>query len=124
MIYLEREDEARKLAELYASSSGAYSGELIIESITLKAVCPTHHYELRQHNDKGTDPSQARKGARDVYWGKGFVRTSIYERDLLKCGNCVKGPAIIESPDTTYVVPPNWSYTVDKYLNGILEVSP
>lgn len=124
LIYLEREEEARKLAELHASSSGSDSGELLIESITLKAVCPTHHYELRQHTDEGTDPSKARKGVRDVYWGKGFISTTIYERDLLKCGNHIKGPAIIESPDTTYVIPPGWSYTVDKYLNGTLEVSP
>ena len=124
LIYLEREDEAKKLAGLYTSSSSSDSGELLIESITLKAVCPTHHYELRKYTDEGVDPSQARKGVRDVYWGKGFASTTIYERDLLKYGNRINGPAIIESPDTTYVIPPGWSYTTDKYLNGILEVSP
>ncbi|MBM3156796.1 MAG: hydantoinase/oxoprolinase family protein [Chloroflexi bacterium] len=124
LIHLEREEEAKKLAGLYTSSSDGDSGELIIESVTLKAICPTRHYELRKYTDEGVDASKARKGVRNVYWGKGFVNTPIYERDLLKCGNCVKGPAIIESPDTTYVVPPNWGYRVDKYLNGILEVSP
>jgi len=123
LIYLEREEEARKLAQLYDSHSGSDAGELIIERITLKAICPTHHYELPQHTEQGHDPKQAQKGIRAVYWGKGFVSTSIYERDLLMCGNRIEGPAIIESPDTTYVVPPDWSYTVDKYLNGILEVS-
>jgi N-methylhydantoinase A/acetophenone carboxylase len=124
LIYLELEDEAKRLAELYASRSGKDSGELIIENIILKATCPTHHYQLPTFKEQGTDPKKAQKGVRDVYWGKSHIKTAIYERDLLKYGNRIKGPAIIESPDTTYVVPPNWSYTVDKYLNGILEVSP
>jgi N-methylhydantoinase A/acetophenone carboxylase len=123
LTYLEREDEAKRLAELYISRSGKDSGELIIEGIILKAVCTTHHYQLPKFTEQGADPKKAQKGVRNVYWGKGFVSTRIYERDQLKCGNCIKGPAIIESPDTTYVVPPNWSYTVDEYINGILEAS-
>ncbi len=123
LIYMEQEDEAKKLCSIYSSLAGTDSGELIIESITLKAVCPTHHYQLPEFIEQGADPKKAQKGVRNVYWGKSFVSTDIYERDLLKCGNRIKGPAIIESPDTTYVVPPNWSYAVDKYLNGILEVS-
>jgi len=123
LIYLEQEDEVEKLYSLYISRAGTDSGELIIESITLKAVCPTYHYQLPKFTEQGADPKKAQKGARNVYWGKGFVSTKIYERNLLRCSNCIKGPAIIESPNTTYVIPPNWSYTVDKYLNGILEVS-
>ena len=124
LIFLEREEEARELADLHASSSGRHSGELLIENVTLKAVCPTHHYELPRQTEEGHDPKQARKGVRDVYWGRESVETDIYERDRLRCGNRIEGPAIIESPDTTYVVPPQWTYTVDKYLNGILEVGP
>jgi N-methylhydantoinase A/acetophenone carboxylase len=123
LIYLEREDEAGKLCQLYASLSGADSGELIIEGIALKAECATPHYQLPTFADQGPDSQKAQKGVRDVYWGSSYVSTGIYERDLLQCGNRIAGPAIIESPDTTYAVPPNWSYTVDKYLNGILEVS-
>ena len=124
LIFLEREEEARELADLHASSSGRHSGELLIENVTLKAVCPTHHYELPRQTEEGHDPKQARKGTRHVYWGRESVETDIYERDRLRCGNRIEGPAIIESPDTTYVVPPQWTYTVDKYLNGILEVGP
>ena len=123
LIYLEQEDEAGKLCQLYASLSGADSGELIIDGIALKAECATPHYQLPTFADQGPDPQKAQKGVRDVYWGNSYVSTGIYDRDLLQCGNRIVGPAIIEAPDTTYVIPPNWSYTVDKYLNGILEVS-
>ena len=95
----------------------------MIESITLKAECATPHYQLPVFADQGPDPMKAQKGVRDVYWGNGYVPTTIYERDLLQCGNRIEGPAVIEAPDTTYVVPPDWSYTVDKYRNGIMEVN-
>jgi len=123
LIHLEQEDESRRLGELYASRSGTDSAELIIEGITLKAGCVTPHYQLPVFADQGLDPRKAQKGVRDVYWGKGYVSTNIYERDLLQCGNRIEGPAIIETPDTTYLVPPDWSYAVDKYLNGIMGVS-
>ena len=94
----------------------------MIESITLKAEYATRHYQLPVFPDQGPDPKKAEKGVREVYWGKGYVSTKVYEHGLLECGNRIEGPAIIKAPDTTYVVPPNWRYTVDKYLNGIMEV--
>jgi N-methylhydantoinase A/acetophenone carboxylase len=123
LIYLEHEKEARRFCELYASSSGSDSGGLIIERIELKASCATPHYQLPVCADQGTNPDKALKGVRDVSWGNGYVSTSIYERDILQCGNRIVGPAIIEASDTTFVVPLNWSYTVDKYLNGVMEVN-
>ncbi len=40
--------------------------------------------------------------------------------EKLSCGNVVSGPAIIESSNTTVVLPPGAAYTVDKYLNGLI----
>ena len=119
---LQEEDEARKLAEAYASNANPDSLEIVIESITVKAQCIVPHYRLPLFQDKGTDAQKAEKGIREVYWGKGFINTKLYERDKLEFGNRIEGPAIIEAVDTTYVVPPDWTYTTDKYLNGILEV--
>jgi N-methylhydantoinase A/oxoprolinase/acetone carboxylase beta subunit len=33
----------------------------------------------------------------------------------------VKGPAIIEHEVTTYVIPKGKKFTMDKYLNGVIE---
>ena len=123
LIHLEKEDQARKLVENYTSQSGTDSGELVIERISLKAECVTPHYQLPEFSEQGIDPKKAKKDIREVYWGTDYVKTNIYERNLLNCGNRIEGPAIIEAPDTTYVIPPGWRYTVDKYLNGIMEVS-
>ncbi|MFC1847854.1 hydantoinase/oxoprolinase family protein [Chloroflexota bacterium] len=120
---LQQDTDAIKLNDLYTALCGTESGELAIEIIALKVTCVTPHYRLPTFDDQGPHPKKAQKGMRDVYWGEGYINTRIFERDLLQCGNRIEGPAIIEAPDTTYVVHPNWSYTVDRYLNGILEVN-
>ncbi len=96
------------------------------EPITAKlfrliASTPVYHYQFPSHKDEGRNPDKARKARRKVYWGNGFTETDIYEEKLLKCGNVVVGPAIVESEETTVLVPPRRKYTVDQFLNGCLE---
>ena len=64
-------------------------------------------------------------GKREVWLAEagGFVSCQVYERGALKYGNVIKGPAIIEQMDTTTVILPNMTASVDSYLNLILEVS-
>ncbi|MBI3000310.1 MAG: hydantoinase/oxoprolinase family protein [Deltaproteobacteria bacterium] len=45
-----------------------------------------------------------------------------YTKALLGAGTAVKGPAIIELPFTTTLVPPGYRVSVDKYLNLVMEV--
>lgn len=45
------------------------------------------------------------------------VATSIFERENLAAGHMIDGPAIIEQPDTTTVVPSGYRATVDEWLN-------
>jgi N-methylhydantoinase A len=54
----------------------------------------------------------ARAGERRAYFG-GFVPTAIYERGRLPLGARVAGPAIVEQSDTTTVIPPGVTATVD-----------
>lgn len=66
----------------------------------------------------GYDASQAQKGERKVYFpsADGFQRTAIYDYLRLLPGNVVNGPAIIETPVTTVVIPPAFLGRVDPYL--------
>jgi N-methylhydantoinase A len=50
----------------------------------------------------------------------GFVDTPVYRRNALDIGSRIAGPAVIEQMDTTTVVPPNWSATVDPIANLLL----
>jgi N-methylhydantoinase A/acetophenone carboxylase len=59
--------------------------------------------------------------SRPVHWARGGVAdTAIYDAGALPPGMPVEGPAVVEASDTTYAIPPGWTYRVDEYGNGRL----
>jgi len=92
-----------------------------IHLLRLRATSPTTHPKLATYSFAGESPEKAFKGYRDVYWKNSFRRTPIYGQSKLECGNIVTGPAVIESDDTTIVIPRDKKYTVDNLLNGLIE---
>lgn len=73
---------------------------------------------------EGPDSHNASKEKRQVYWEEfgGFGPTDVYELDLLKPGNFLEGPAIIEGVDTTVVVHPGQPLEVDEFRDFILKI--
>ena len=53
--------------------------------------------------------------------GENSVSAGIWRRDLLRFGNTLSGPAIVEQLDATTVIPPGWRGTIDAYGNLLLE---
>jgi len=98
-------------------------GGVFVESFVLKAVVPTKKVSLPENKLEKADPAAARKGERGVYWpGEGESRpTPIFAGELLRPGNLVRGPAVVESEYTTVVVPPAMQYRIDAHGLGILE---
>jgi N-methylhydantoinase A len=92
-----------------------------IETIKLHAIGKRPPLELTKEQLSKEDPSSALKRKRSVYFEEtGFVETPCYEGDLLKPGNIVVGPAIIEETQTTVVLPQEWSLTIDAFRNYVL----
>ena len=58
--------------------------------------------------------------SRQVYFGRnyGLLETPIHSRMDIR--GTQSGPMIIEEPDTTLVVPPEWSVTLGEYANLVL----
>lgn len=79
--------------------------------------------QFRPQTDAGPDSGHAIIGSREVWFPEagGFVDCTIYDRDRLKAGNRIAGPAIIEQMDSTTVLLPGMTATVEPYLNLILE---
>ncbi|HTQ86433.1 MAG TPA: hydantoinase/oxoprolinase family protein [Candidatus Solibacter sp.] len=98
-------------------------GGVFVESFVLKAVVPTKKAAMPEMKLEGADASAARKGERPVFWaGEGDSRpTPIFAAELLRPGNVVRGPAVIESEYTTVVVPGAMRYGIDARGLGILE---
>jgi N-methylhydantoinase A/acetophenone carboxylase len=50
----------------------------------------------------------------------GFRETPVYDFDRLDPGNSIDGPALIEAPDTTYVLEPGWNFRKDGLGSAVL----
>ena len=44
----------------------------------------------------------------------GKLFTPVYERELLSDGTKLTGPAVLESLDSTIIIPPNWEGVMNK----------
>lgn len=75
-------------------------------------------YEL----GKETPDDNSSKGIRETFWEGKWYESSIWEMKLLNSGNIIDGPAVIEAPATTLVVPPNYRVKLDKHRIFHMEV--
>ncbi len=77
--------------------------------------------------ERGAASAQvALKDRRKVHFqsnGK-FVDTPVYERDRLRAGNRIAGPAMIEQSDSTIVVPPRLNAVVDPHGRIVIASVP
>jgi N-methylhydantoinase A len=67
-----------------------------------------------------TDASGARLGSQRAYLDRTWVDAGLYDRSALKAGNVVPGPAIIVEMDSTTLVLPGCSATVDRFANLVI----
>ncbi len=101
-------------------------GYVEIEIVNLRVIAwgAVQKPELPLANNPGS-ARKGLKGHRPVYFEEtnGFTDTAIYERGELPTGLSFDGPAIVEQPDTTTVMPPGCTATVDGYGNLIIKVN-
>jgi N-methylhydantoinase A len=77
--------------------------------------------EIRKLDGGMSDLKSAQKEIRRVNFDElGFHEATIYERDLLPVGTCLKGPVVVEEPASTTVVFPDQNVTRDEY--GFLHI--
>lgn len=91
----------------------------------LEAAGTVPKARLGTQPDSGPDASAAIIGERAVWLpeARGFVTCPVYDRDRLRAGNRINGPAIIEQMDATTVVLPAMRAVVEPGLNLILKAA-
>ena len=52
--------------------------------------------------------------ARQIHLQDGWQSASVWQRDQLDTGQTIAGPAIVEQEDTTTLILPRWTATVDR----------
>ncbi|MDD9718306.1 hydantoinase/oxoprolinase family protein [Dinoroseobacter sp. PD6] len=63
------------------------------------------------------------RATRPVHFGDRWHETALYARLALPVGTVIRGPAILEQPDTTILIEPGQTGTVDRFGNLILTFS-
>jgi len=119
-VLAERFNEAHR--QMYGFAASGEAVQLVTYRIGATGLVRKASFEPQP--DQGQDASHALTGKRDVWMleAGGFVDCPIYAREKLLCGNRITGPAIIDQMDSTTVVLPDMTATVDRYLNLLLEV--
>ncbi|HAJ33696.1 MAG TPA: hypothetical protein DCK79_10095 [Candidatus Atribacteria bacterium] len=107
---------------LYTYSTPETPLEII--NLRITAVGHVDKTGLQEKQIEEKDPSYAFKNKRKIYFEEytKFIDTPIYDREKLKPGNLIEGPAVIEERITTIIVHPNWNARVDGFNNIIMEV--
>jgi N-methylhydantoinase A len=115
----------KKYEELYGVGAGYTKAGIEISEIRVDAVGRVAKPRLERQRKTKAQAAAARKGKRKIFFTwpeRKFVETQIYDYALLGAGTRIKGPAVIELPFTTTLVPPGFNITVDEYLNLVMEV--
>ncbi|PTQ54444.1 MAG: Acetone carboxylase, beta subunit [Hydrogenibacillus schlegelii] len=103
-------------ARVYAKAARSPELGFTITGAIMRGIVPSVKPRIPEEPLGGaTPPKEAHRGQRPFYFRKKWVNADIWEMDALKAGNQIEGPAIIEAPATTLVVPPGWSTTLDAH---------
>ena len=86
--------------------------EIVNLRVTAIGVVPKPEIKAEEMKEYTPKPDYYR----DVYFD-GWLRTPIYQRNKLKAGTRIDGPAVIEDYDTTIVILPDYTAMVDCYRN-------
>jgi N-methylhydantoinase A/oxoprolinase/acetone carboxylase beta subunit len=131
LLFIRNEHDVRTVCDAFDKEfSEAFSpfvvnpeGGVFVESFILKAIVPTKKVALPQLPLEKSNPQAALKGTRPVYWPdkKDFITTNYYAYEMLRPGNVVPGPAVVEGEYTTMVVPFPLRFSIDEHGLGILE---
>ncbi|MBV7338856.1 hydantoinase/oxoprolinase family protein [Chloroflexi bacterium TSY] len=102
---------------LYQRLPGEHSIELLTWRVTVSG--PSMEIQLPSYEEEAITADGAQKGTRAAYYweAEDFVETPVFDRYLFKPGMSVVGPAIIEERESTTIVRPKMSCSVDRYLN-------
>jgi N-methylhydantoinase A len=107
--------------QTYGQAAETADAELV--TFRLQAEIEVPRYDIAALPEGGGDAARARKGERalfDIARGA-FVTASLYDRDGLRAGDTIAGPAIIDQLDATTVVLAGQTLRVDGSGTLIIE---
>src|SRR5690606_32781627 len=110
----------------YGDAARITSSPVQVSRIGVDAVGEIEKPDLVKVPAGGASPeSAAERPARDIYWVEvdAWQPAAVWDGMMLKSGNVVAGPALIELPATCVAVPPEATASVDSYGNFIIRLN-
>jgi len=112
----------RNYEEKYGTGTTWEKGRVEIENFRLEAVWLSHKPSIPTYEQEAEDPSSANIAFREVHFREtGFIKIPVFQRNLLKHGNRIGGPSLVDADDHVIVIPPGFDALADQYKNIILK---
>jgi len=115
----------QKYEELYGVGAGYSKAGIEISEIRVDAIGKVAKPKLNAKRKTNGNARHALKGNRPVFFTRPERKsfdTPVYNYELLGVGATIRGPAIVELPFTTTLLPPDHKITVDPYMNLVMEL--
>ena len=107
-------------AKRYGYSNSAIATEIV--TVRVRFVVRNSPINLPKSEPQDGDGAQAVLKTRPIYFAGEWLESTVYQRDLLRPGDRVSGPALIAEYSATTVLPPGCKGQVDGYGNLVIEV--
>jgi N-methylhydantoinase A len=114
-------DFERAYEKIYGKGTAYRKAGVEISNFIVTATTKTYKPKLKEEELADGDPRPARVGARPVYFDE-FIETPVFSMELLRPGDRIAGPAVVESPATTMLLHPQQVATVDRYRNLLVQL--
>src|SRR2546428_707221 len=111
--------------DIYAARYGYANQGEPVEIVTWKLSALGGSPRIALAKAAGRSGDGSRKGVRRAYFpeARGYADTPLYDRAALAPGMSLTGPAIVEERESTTVIPPEVTATVDEYANLLAELT-
>ena len=103
-------------ARVYARAARSPELGFGITGAIMRGIVATKKPKVPMEPEEGpVPPGDAALGSRPFYQRGSWKIAQLYHMEKLRAGNEIQGPAVIESPATTLVVPEGWSTRLDSH---------
>jgi N-methylhydantoinase A/oxoprolinase/acetone carboxylase beta subunit len=104
-------------------ASDPVRGSATVELVRMRVKKPISKPPLLKKERVNSDSSSSLLGQRWVAYGGGKQEATLYRWEWLGPGNVVPGGSILESANSTYLVPPGWNLEMDHYGNALIRAN-
>jgi N-methylhydantoinase A len=100
----------------YGYTMPPHIGEVEVANLRVVARAPVEKARLAAASEDGRAPGRRRVHFRET----GFAEVPVHHRSSLVPGSAVEGPAIVEQPDSTTILPPGATARADAHGNLVV----